>query len=61
MTVIAYTCDCWPSHDDDCSLLLRLRIKEVICRERGVLHYVPPEVAQAIDEEVARQASRRNA
>ena len=61
--VIATFCSCIGPHHPDCPLLLRLTIKERVCRARGVISYVPEDVANEIDAliecELERRARRR--
>ena len=49
-------CQCLGPHEPGCKLALRLEIKERVCRARGIVSYIPPDVADEIDRLVEETA-----
>jgi hypothetical protein len=53
--VFAYYCECQGDHAFDCYLVTRLRVKERICDDHGIINYIPEEIAAMIDVETDRE------
>jgi len=57
--VIATYCQCGSVHEPECPLPVRFAIKEQVCRDRGIISYIPEDVAKEIDERVIAEMHRR--